>query len=112
MHAAAGAVGTILVQLLKRAGATVIGTARGEHKLALVKELGADQVVDYSVVSWTDEVRQATRGPSRSSTTTSGANSGASRWHCSLPAPDAKWCSAPPAGSRSTCNRWSCSAGG
>ncbi|GAA2734337.1 quinone oxidoreductase family protein [Streptomyces nogalater] len=62
VHAAAGAVGTILVQLLKRAGATVIGTARGEHKLALVKELGADQVVDYSVAGWTDEVRQATRG--------------------------------------------------
>lgn len=62
VQAAAGAVGTILVQLLKRAGATVIGTARGAAKLALVKELGADHVVDYSLPGWTEQVRQAARG--------------------------------------------------
>ncbi|MEU3529248.1 zinc-binding dehydrogenase [Streptomyces sp. NPDC038707] len=62
VHAAAGAVGTILVQLLKRAGATVIGTARGWHKLAFVKELGADHVVDYSSAGWTEEVRQVAQG--------------------------------------------------
>nr|WP_180217891.1 zinc-binding dehydrogenase [Streptomyces albus] len=62
VQAAAGAVGTILVQLLKRTGAHVIGAARGEHKLALVKELGADQVVDYATADWTGHVRQVARG--------------------------------------------------
>jgi NADPH2:quinone reductase len=62
VQAAAGAVGTILVQLLKRAGATVIGTARGADKLALVKELGADHVVDYSLPGWTEQVRQVAQG--------------------------------------------------
>jgi NADPH2:quinone reductase len=62
VQAAGGAVGTILVQLLKRTGATVIGTARGDHKLDLVKELGADHVVDYSTPGWTDRVRQVAQG--------------------------------------------------
>ncbi|MEU5084888.1 MULTISPECIES: quinone oxidoreductase family protein [Streptomyces] len=62
VQAAAGAVGTILVQLLKRAGATVIGTARGAAKLGLVKELGADHVIDYSLPGWTEQVRQAAGG--------------------------------------------------
>ncbi|MDR8409446.1 zinc-binding dehydrogenase [Nonomuraea sp. 3-1Str] len=52
--AAAGAVGTVLVQLLKRAGATVVAAARGEHKLALLSRLGADHVVDYTLPGWTD----------------------------------------------------------
>ncbi|MEV5574183.1 zinc-binding dehydrogenase [Spirillospora sp. NPDC052269] len=60
--AAAGAVGTILVQLLKRAGATVIGAARGERKLDLVAGLGVDHVVDYSLPDWTDQVREAAGG--------------------------------------------------
>ncbi|RJL22973.1 zinc-binding dehydrogenase [Bailinhaonella thermotolerans] len=61
--AAAGAVGTILVQLLKRAGATVVAAARGEHKLALLSELGADHVVDYSLARWTGRARDAAGGP-------------------------------------------------
>ncbi|GAA2313170.1 zinc-binding dehydrogenase [Nonomuraea roseoviolacea subsp. roseoviolacea] len=60
--AAAGAVGTVLVQVLKRAGATVVGAARGEHKLALVRELGADHAVDYSLSGWPDQVRRAVGG--------------------------------------------------
>ncbi|WP_115944609.1 zinc-binding dehydrogenase [Amycolatopsis thermalba] len=55
--AAAGAVGTVLVQLLKRAGATVVAAAGGEHKLALLRELGAGHVVDYTRPGWTDEAR-------------------------------------------------------
>ncbi|MFC6881749.1 MULTISPECIES: zinc-binding dehydrogenase [Actinomadura] len=62
VQAAAGAVGTVLVQLLKRAGATVVGAARGEHKLALVRSLGADHAVDYSLPGWTDRVRDAVGG--------------------------------------------------
>ncbi|NIH83513.1 zinc-binding dehydrogenase [Amycolatopsis granulosa] len=61
--AAAGAVGTILVQLLKRAGATVVAAARGERKLALLGELRADHVVDYSLPHWTARVRDAVGGP-------------------------------------------------
>ncbi|GAA3200775.1 zinc-binding dehydrogenase [Nonomuraea roseoviolacea] len=60
--AAAGAVGMVLVQVLKRAGATVVGAARGEHKLALVRELGADHAVDYSLPGWPDLVRRAVGG--------------------------------------------------
>lgn len=51
---AAGAVGTVLVQLLKRAGAMVVAAAGGAHKLALLRELGADHVVDYTLPGWSD----------------------------------------------------------
>ncbi|KAB2365044.1 zinc-binding dehydrogenase [Actinomadura montaniterrae] len=60
--AAAGAVGTVLLQLLKHAGATVVGAARGEHKLALARKLGADHAVDYSLPGWPGEVREAAGG--------------------------------------------------
>ncbi|WP_043628419.1 zinc-binding dehydrogenase [Nonomuraea candida] len=60
--AAAGAVGTVLVQLLKRSGATVVAAARGEHKLALLGRLGADHVVDYSLSGWTGRARDAAGG--------------------------------------------------
>lgn len=52
VEAAAGGVGSLLVQLVKRAGGTVVAAARGEEKLAVAKELGADRVVDYSVPGW------------------------------------------------------------
>ncbi|MER6582690.1 zinc-binding dehydrogenase [Nonomuraea sp. NPDC001023] len=60
--AAAGAVGTVLVQLLKRAGATVVAAARGEHKLALLGKLRADHVVDYTLPGWTTQARDAAGG--------------------------------------------------
>lgn len=60
--AAAGAVGTVLVQLLKRAGATVVAAARGEHKLALLGRLHADHVVDYTLPGWTGRARDAAGG--------------------------------------------------
>ncbi|MEV0237457.1 zinc-binding dehydrogenase [Nonomuraea sp. NPDC050786] len=60
--AAAGAVGTVLVQLLKRAGATVVAAARGEHKLALLGKLHADHVVDYTLPGWTGRARDAAGG--------------------------------------------------
>ncbi|OWA34264.1 alcohol dehydrogenase [Saccharibacillus sp. O16] len=46
IHAAAGGVGQVAVQLAKRAGATVIGTASADN-LEFVRSLGADQVIDY-----------------------------------------------------------------
>lgn len=48
VHAAAGGVGTLAVQLAKLGGAgLIIGTAGGPAKLPLVRELGADHAIDY-----------------------------------------------------------------
>jgi NADPH-dependent curcumin reductase CurA len=47
VSAAAGAVGSAVVQIAKARGMTVIGSAGGADKCAWVKELGADAVVDY-----------------------------------------------------------------
>ncbi|WP_405724888.1 zinc-binding dehydrogenase [Streptomyces sp. NBC_01537] len=54
--AAAGGMGTLLVQLAHAAGAYVIGAARGKAKLDLVRELGADAAVDYSLPDWTAQL--------------------------------------------------------
>ena len=54
--AAAGGIGTLLVQAARRAGAMVIGTAGGADKVALVKSLGADVAVDHRQPSWPDDV--------------------------------------------------------
>ncbi|WP_201752969.1 quinone oxidoreductase family protein [Micromonospora rubida] len=62
VEAAAGGVGSLLVQLAKRAGATVIAAARGEAKLAVAKQLGADIVIDYSAPDWPHLVREAVGG--------------------------------------------------
>ncbi len=62
VHAAAGGVGTLLVQLAKHKGLKVIGTASSEQKLHKVLELGADVAINYSEDDWTDEVLQATDG--------------------------------------------------
>ena len=62
VHAAAGGVGTLLVQLAKHKGLKVIGTASSEQKLHKVLELGADVAINYSDDDWTDEVLQATDG--------------------------------------------------
>ncbi|MCS7482670.1 zinc-binding alcohol dehydrogenase family protein [Umezawaea endophytica] len=53
IEAAAGGVGSLLVQLVTRAGATAVALARGDAKLAAAKELGADETVDYSTPDWT-----------------------------------------------------------
>ncbi|MEV5803350.1 NADP-dependent oxidoreductase [Streptomyces collinus] len=55
VHAAAGGVGHLAVQIAKARGAYVIGTASaGKHEL--VKELGADEVIDYRAVRFEDVV--------------------------------------------------------
>ncbi|MFC9733845.1 zinc-binding dehydrogenase [Streptomyces roseolus] len=55
--AAAGGIGTLLVQYAKNAGATVIGLAGGPAKVARVRENGADLAVDYTLPDWPAEVR-------------------------------------------------------
>ncbi|MYQ46601.1 zinc-binding dehydrogenase [Streptomyces sp. SID4985] len=55
--AAAGGIGTLLVQHAKNAGATVVGLAGGPEKTARVRANGADLAVDYTAPGWPDEVR-------------------------------------------------------
>lgn len=62
IHAAAGGVGTLLIQLAKMKGATVIAKVGGEQKEKLVKELGADYVVNYRKSEYTDQVKAALNG--------------------------------------------------
>jgi NADPH-dependent curcumin reductase CurA len=47
VSAAAGAVGSVVVQVAKAKGMTVIGSAGGPEKCEFVRSLGADQVIDY-----------------------------------------------------------------
>jgi NADPH-dependent curcumin reductase CurA len=47
VSAAAGAVGSTVVQIAKAKGMTVIGSAGGKDKCDYVRSLGADQIVDY-----------------------------------------------------------------
>ncbi|GAA2837442.1 zinc-binding dehydrogenase [Kitasatospora paracochleata] len=55
VEAAAGGVGTLLVQLATAAGATVTAAAGGEAKLRLARELGAARTVDYTRTGWEAE---------------------------------------------------------
>ena len=56
IHAAAGGVGHIAVQIAKARGAYVIGTASAE-KHGFLRELGADEVIDYRTDDFADRVR-------------------------------------------------------
>ncbi|MDQ0942473.1 zinc-binding dehydrogenase [Streptomyces sp. V1I1] len=60
---ASGGMGTLLVQLAKAVGAEVVGVARGGLKTSLVRELGADAVVDATSPDWVALARTAL-GPS------------------------------------------------
>ncbi|MFF3245565.1 zinc-binding dehydrogenase [Streptomyces sp. NPDC002870] len=55
--AAAGGIGTLLVQYAKNAGALAIGLAGGPAKVSRVFENGADLAVDYNEAHWADHVR-------------------------------------------------------
>jgi NADPH2:quinone reductase len=59
---AAGGLGLLLVQLAHASGARVIAAARGERKLALARDQGADTLVDYSEPGWDEQVLEATGG--------------------------------------------------
>lgn len=63
LHAAAGGVGLLLIQLAKRLGARVIGTASTEAKAALAEGVGADHVIDYATTTdFAAEVKRLTAG--------------------------------------------------
>jgi len=62
IHAAAGGVGSALVQLAKLEGLTVIGIAGGAAKAGFVSELGADAVIDRHVEDVQARVHELTDG--------------------------------------------------
>ncbi len=62
VHAAAGGVGLLLVQLAKRRGARVIGTTSTEEKAALARDAGADHVILYTKEDFAEAVRRLTDG--------------------------------------------------
>jgi NADPH2:quinone reductase len=62
VHAAAGGVGTLLVQWAKALGAEVIGTVGSDEKAALARRLGCDQVIFYRHEDVAARVREITGG--------------------------------------------------
>jgi NADPH:quinone reductase len=62
VHAAAGGVGLLLIQMAKRAGASVIGTVSTEAKAQLAREAGADEVILYTQQDFEAETRRITNG--------------------------------------------------
>ena len=60
--AAAGGLGSLLVQAARHAGATVVGAAGGPAKVERVRALGAELAVDYSAADWEATVRDALDG--------------------------------------------------
>ena len=61
VHAAAGGVGQLLVQLLKAKGATVVATAGSEDKLAIARDRGADHVINYREHDTADSLASAVK---------------------------------------------------
>jgi NADPH2:quinone reductase len=62
IHAAAGGVGSLLVQMAKRLGATVIATAGTEEKAALARVEGADHTIVYATHDFEAETKRITSG--------------------------------------------------
>jgi NADPH2:quinone reductase len=62
VHAAAGGVGQLLVQIAKRQGARVIGTVSTEEKARLAREAGADEIILYTQTDFVQETRRLTDG--------------------------------------------------
>lgn len=62
VHAAGGGTGQLLVQIAKRRGARVIGTASTEEKAALARAAGADEVILYTQSDFEAEVKRLTNG--------------------------------------------------
>ena len=62
IHAAAGGVGQLLVQMAHQIGARVIGTVSTEEKAALAREAGADEVILYTQQYFETETKRLTSG--------------------------------------------------
>jgi NADPH2:quinone reductase len=62
IHAAAGGVGLLLVQMAKKIGAHVIGTAGTEKKATIARDAGADECIVYTNTDFENETRRLTDG--------------------------------------------------
>lgn len=62
IHAAAGGVGSLLVQLAKQKDARVLATASSAEKLEMAAELGADVGINYTESDWANKVLESTEG--------------------------------------------------
>jgi NADPH2:quinone reductase len=62
VHAAAGGVGLLLVQMARAIGARVIGTASSEEKAKLAREAGAEEVIVFTHQDFESEVKRLTGG--------------------------------------------------
>jgi len=62
VEAAAGGVGSLLVQLAHNAGAWVVAAAGGARKADVARALGADLVMDYSQPDWAKRLRSELNG--------------------------------------------------
>jgi len=62
IHAAAGGLGLLLVQVAKRLGATVYGTVSTEEKANAARQAGADEVILYTEADFEAEVKRLTGG--------------------------------------------------
>jgi NADPH2:quinone reductase len=62
IHAAAGGVGLLLVQMAKQCGAWVFGTVSTEEKAALARGAGVDEIILYSKQDFETEVKRLTNG--------------------------------------------------
>lgn len=61
IHAAGSGVGSIGIQVARLRGARVIATAGSDEKLVRARELGADEVVNYTREDWPKEIRRLTQ---------------------------------------------------
>ena len=62
IHAAAGGVGQLLVQMAKKIGARVIATAGTQEKAQLARDAGADECIVYTETDFETETRRLTNG--------------------------------------------------
>lgn len=62
LHAAAGGVGLLLIQIARRMGAKVIGTVSTSEKAALATSAGAEHTILYTDTDFEQEVRKITGG--------------------------------------------------
>lgn len=60
IHAAGSGIGSAAIQIARLAGARVIATARGKEKLEKARQLGADEVIDYSKEDYAERVKVLT----------------------------------------------------
>jgi NADPH2:quinone reductase len=62
IHAAAGGVGLLLVQMAHNIGARVIGTVSTDEKAKLARDAGADEIIQYTQLDFETETKRLTGG--------------------------------------------------